>query len=180
MKFLIASDIHGSFYYANKLIKVYQDSKFDKILLLGDILYHGPRNDLPKDYNPKKVIELLNPLSKEIICVKGNCEAEVDQMVLEFDVSSKHTQIFSDNKTFYLAHGHQKYPELNSGDIFLSGHTHIPLIEIMDNNVIHINPGSTSIAKGGYNNSYAIYEDGIISIIDFENNIIFSKNLNEL
>lgn len=179
MKFLIASDIHGSYYYANKLINIYQNSKFDKILLLGDILYHGPRNDLPKDYAPKKVINTLNLLSKEILCVKGNCEAEVDQMVLDFDVSSDHVILLADNKTFYLAHGHNNYPALHSGNIFLSGHTHIPLIETLENNVIHINPGSISIPKGGFNNSYAIYEDGLITILDFENNIIFQKDLNK-
>ena len=178
MKFLIASDIHGSFYYANKLINVYQNSKFDKILLLGDILYHGPRNDLPKDYAPKKVISILNPLAKEILCVKGNCEAEVDQMVLDFDVSSEHSLLLADNRTFYLAHGHHSYPSLKDGDIFLSGHTHLPLIEKMENNVIHVNPGSTSIPKGGFNNSYAIYEDGIITILDFDDNVINSINLN--
>ncbi|MBK5200894.1 MAG: phosphodiesterase [Spirochaetaceae bacterium] len=179
MKFLIASDIHGSYYYANKLINIYQNSKFDKILLLGDILYHGPRNDLPKDYAPKKVIELLNPLAKEILCVKGNCEAEVDQMVLDFDVSSDHALLLADNRTFYLAHGHHKYPTLHEGDIFLSGHTHLPLIETMENNVFHVNPGSTSIPKGGFNNSYAIYEDSLISILDFEGNIIYSKDLSK-
>jgi hypothetical protein len=174
MKLLIASDIHGSYYYTKKLIDVYQNDKFDKILLLGDILYHGPRNDLPRDYAPKKVIKLLNNLAKEIICVRGNCEAEVDDMVLDFDVLSDHTYFICDNITFYLAHGHHQFPKLNAGDIFLSGHTHLPLIEKLDNNILHVNPGSISIPKGGYPSSYAIYENNKFTIYDFDKNIIDS------
>ncbi len=177
MKLLIASDIHGSFYYANKLIDVYQKGNFDKIILLGDILYHGPRNDLPKEYAPKKVIELLNPLSASIVCVRGNCEAEVDQMVLDFDVLSDHTYFNCDHIQFYLAHGHHDYPKLNEGDVFLSGHTHIPLIEKMENGAIHVNPGSISIPKGGFANSYAIYDNHELQILDFEGNVINSTSL---
>jgi putative phosphoesterase len=178
MKLLIASDIHGSYYYAKKLIDVYQNDKFDKILLLGDILYHGPRNDLPNEYNPKKVIELLNPLFKEIICVRGNCEAEVDQMVLDFDVLSDHTYFICDNTTFYMSHGHHEYPKLNSGDVFLSGHTHLPLIEKLENNVLHVNPGSISIPKCGFPSTYAIYENNKFTIYDFDNNILDSVKIN--
>lgn len=177
MKLLIASDIHGSFYYANKLINIYKQNSFDKIILLGDILYHGPRNDLPKDYNPKKVIEILNPISKNIICVRGNCDAEVDQMVLNFDILSNHSYFYIDNLNFYLTHGHHEFPNLNKNDILLSGHTHIPVIEKIQNKVIHLNPGSTSIAKGGFNNSYMIYENKTFTIFDFDNNIINSISL---
>lgn len=177
MKLLIASDIHGSYYYAKKLIDIYENDKFDNIILLGDILYHGPRNDLPKDYNPKKVIELLNDKSSQIICVRGNCEAEVDQMVLDFDVLCEHTYLIIDKRKFYLAHGHHEYPNLNKGDIFLSGHTHIPLIEEMENKALHLNPGSISIPKGGFNNSYMIYENNKFTIYDFEGNIINSISI---
>ena len=177
MKILIASDIHGSYYYAKKLIDIYDEEKMDKVLLLGDILYHGPRNDLPKDYNPKKVITLLNNISSDIIAVKGNCEAEVDQMVLDFDVSSDHSTIFIDNRVFYLSHGHHSYPKLNSGDVLLTGHTHIPLYEKLDNNVHHLNPGSISIAKGGFEKSYMVYENNTFIIYDFNKNIILKQSI---
>jgi len=177
MKILIASDIHGSYYYAKKLIDIYNEEKIEKILLLGDILYHGPRNDLPKGYEPKKVITLLNNLSSNIIAVKGNCEAEVDQMVLDFDVSSDHSTVFVDNRVFYLTHGHHQFPTLNKNDVLLTGHTHIPLYEQLVNDVHHFNPGSTSIPKGGFKNSYMIYENNKFTIYDFDKNIILEKDV---
>ena len=177
MKILIASDIHGSYYYAKKLIDIYNQKKIDKLVLLGDILYHGPRNDLPKDYNPKKVITLLNDIGSNIIAIKGNCEAEVDQMVLDFDVSSEHSTIFVDGKTFYLTHGHHEFPKLNYGDILLTGHTHIPLYKKIDNTFHHFNPGSVSIPKGGSKNSYMIYENNTFTIYDFDENIILQKSI---
>lgn len=177
MKLLIASDIHGSYYYAKKLIDIYNSEGFDKLILLGDILYHGPRNDLPKGYDPKKVITLLNDISTNIIAVKGNCEAEVDQMVLDFNVSSDYSTLLVDNKVFYLTHGHKSLPSLNKGDILLTGHTHIPLYEKIQNGVHHFNPGSTSIAKGGFSSSYMIYKEGTFTIYDFDNNIILSKSI---
>jgi len=172
MKLLIASDIHGSNYYCEKLIKKFIDSHSDKLLLLGDILYHGPRNDLPKDYNPKKVIALLNPIAKKIICIRGNCDAEVDNMVLDFDILADHTYLVCDNTTFYLAHGHHEPDKLQNGTIYLSGHTHIPLVEKLDNSILHINPGSTSIPKGNFESSFAIYDGQTITIYDFDDKII--------
>lgn len=177
MKILIASDIHGSYYYAKKLIDIYNADKYDKFVILGDILYHGPRNDLPKDYDPKKVITLLNNISNNIIAVKGNCEAEVDQMVLDFDVSSDHSTLFIDNHMFYLTHGHHTFPNLKKHDILLTGHTHIPLYELLDNNVHHLNPGSVSLAKGGFKNSYMIYENNSFVVYDFDNNIILETTI---
>jgi putative phosphoesterase len=178
MKLLIASDIHGSYYYAKKLIDVYKNDKFDKILLLGDVLYHGPRNDLPKEYNPKKVIELLNPLSKEIVCVRGNCDAEVDDMVLDFDVLSDHTYYICDDNTMYLSHGHHSPKSLPPNTIYLSGHTHIPLIEKLKEGIIKLNPGSISIPKGGFPSTFAIYENNKFTIYDFDNNILDSVKIN--
>jgi len=177
MKLLIASDIHGSYYYAKKLIDIYNNGCFDKLIILGDILYHGPRNDLPKDYNPKKVIELLNNIKNNIIAVKGNCEAEVDQMVLDFDISSEHSTLFIDNILFYLTHGHRDLPNLNKGNVILSGHTHIPLYNLDDKEIHHFNPGSISIAKGGFENSYMIYQNRNFTILDFNNNIIIEKSI---
>ncbi len=177
MKLLIASDIHGSYYFCEKLINVYKNNNFDKILLLGDILYHGPRNDLPKDYNPKKVITLLNDLSSQIIAVRGNCDAEVDQMVLKFDILSESAKLFIDNKVFILNHGHRDYSKTTQQDVLLSGHTHIPLYEKLDDYTHHFNPGSVSIAKGGFKNSYMIYENNKFIIYDFDDNIILEKTI---
>lgn len=177
MKLLIASDIHGSYYYAKKLIEIFNQEKFDQILLLGDILYHGPRNDLPKEYDPKKVINLLNNLSSKIISVRGNCDAEVDQMVLDFNILNDSTKLLIDNKVFHLSHGHKPFPKMSKGEILLTGHTHIPLYEIFENNIHHFNPGSTSIAKGGFNNSYMIYDKNTFTIKDFNNNIILEQTI---
>ena len=111
MKFMLASDIHGSAYYAEKMRQAYIDEKADRLILLGDLLYHGPRNDLPKDYAPKKVIEILNDIKEEILCVRGNCDTEVDQMVLDFPIMADYAVIYADGRTLYLTHGHKFNPE---------------------------------------------------------------------
>ncbi|MEG1821888.1 MAG: phosphodiesterase [Clostridiales bacterium] len=175
MKLMIASDIHGSLFYANKMVELYKEEKCEKLILLGDILYHGPRNDLPKEYNPKGVIALLNPLKKEILCVRGNCEAEVDQMVLDFPVLADYMILFLDNRMVYVTHGHihneKNLPPLNKGDILLHGHTHLQAMEDKGD-YIYINPGSVSIPKGNDVNSYMIYENGTYTIKDFNKNTI--------
>ena len=163
MKILIASDIHGSAYYCDMLLKVFKEENADRMLLLGDILYHGPRNDLPKDYAPKKVIEMLNPLKNKILCVRGNCDTEVDQMVLDFPVLADYSVIPVGEKLIYATHGH-KYnesvkPPLCNGDILLNGHTHIPKCTKHED-YIYMNPGSVSIPKENSAHSYMILEDG--------------------
>ena len=162
MKFVIASDIHGSAYWCGKLVEVIEEVKPEKILLLGDILYHGPRNDLPKGYAPKQVIPILSAYKDRILCVRGNCEAEVDQMVLPFPCMADCAQVFCDGLTLYLTHGHHHNPDnlppLAEGSVFLSGHTHVKLDE-MRNGIRCLNPGSVSIPKDG-SNSCLIYEDG--------------------
>ena len=177
MKYIIASDIHGSFYYAEKLADVFNKSGADKLILLGDILYHGPRNDLPKDYAPKKVIPLLNALRDKICCVRGNCEAEVDQMVLDFPCMSDYSFMHINNTDVFATHGHiyspEKMPNIQKG-IFACGHTHIPVLE-KSGDIIVLNPGSVSIPKGGFNNSYAVFDNDKIAIYDFDGNII--KNM---
>lgn len=173
MKFLICSDIHGSFYYCDKLIKAYQKEECDKLIILGDILYHGPRNDLPKDYNPKKVIEILNNISDEILCVRGNCDTEVDQMVLDFPILADYGVLYLSGRNIYLTHGHiynpENPPKLKKGDVLINGHTHIPAFDYREN-YLYINPGSVSIPKNDSTNSYIIYEDGnvIFKSIDGE------------
>ncbi len=173
MKLFIASDIHGSYAYADKLISLYKKSGAERLILLGDLLYHGPRNDLPLEYCPKKVIPLLSELKDEIIAVRGNCEAEVDQMVLPFSVMDTSTKLFVDNKVWFLTHGHIiSYDNIPSGvDIFMQGHTHIPVLEKKDGKIL-LNPGSVSIPKDGSKNGYAFYEDGTLSLRDLDGNVL--------
>ena len=165
MKLLIASDIHGSAYWCRKLLEVYQQEQPDKLVLLGDILYHGPRNDLPREYAPKAVISMLSPLAEKILCVRGNCEAEVDQMVLPFPCMAPYSQLLVEGKTFYLTHGHHEnprnLPRLNPGDVFLSGHTHVKE-DILVEGVRCLNPGSVSIPKDG-SHSCLVYDNGEFS-----------------
>ncbi|MDO5100115.1 MAG: phosphodiesterase [Eubacteriales bacterium] len=162
MKWMIASDLHGSAYYTKKLLEAYRLEQADRLLLLGDLLYHGPRNDLPRDYAPKQVIELLNQHKQDIVAVRGNCEAEVDQMVLEFPVMADFC-LFSGRKHMLLAtHGHiynvDNVPQLRSSDILLHGHTHIPALE-QHAHCIYMNPGSMTLPKNGSHHGYMIWED---------------------
>ena len=161
MKILIVSDIHGSLYYTKKLVEIYNKVKPNKIIILGDILYHGPRNNLTKDYNPKEVIKLLNNLKDKIIAVRGNCDAEVDQMVLDFDISADYKIITVDNHNFYLTHGHinDKLPKIQENDILLTGHNHIYKLEKN-----HINPGSISLPKKNKEHTLIIYENNKFSL----------------
>jgi len=175
MKLMIASDIHGSAYYCEKMINAYKEEKADKLLLLGDLLYHGPRNDLPKDYNPKKVISMLNDIADEILCVRGNCEAEVDQMVLKFPIMAEYCILYLENRMIFATHGHkfneENLPSLKKGDILLNGHTHIPKFTKHEN-YYYINPGSVSIPKGGSNHGYIVLENDKFVWKDFDGNTL--------
>ena len=165
MKLMIASDIHGSAFWCGKLLEAASAEKPDKLILLGDLLYHGPRNDLPKGYAPKQVIPLLSAYKEKILCVRGNCEAEVDQMVLPFPCMADCAQVWADGLTMYLTHGHHHNPDnlppLAEGGVFLSGHTHVKLDEVRKG-IRCLNPGSVSIPKDG-SNSCLIFEDGEFS-----------------
>lgn len=162
MKLLIASDIHGSAYWCGKLMEIAEMEQPDKLVLLGDLLYHGPRNDLPKDYAPKQVIPLLSAWKEKIIAVRGNCEAEVDQMVLPFPCMADFTLLLDGGTQLYLTHGHlwnpEHLPPLQEGTVFLSGHTHVKLDKTVGG-VRCLNPGSISIPKDG-SHSYLTYENG--------------------
>lgn len=175
MKFFIASDIHGSEYYCKKMLECYKAEKADKLLLLGDILYHGPRNDLPRDYAPKKVIDLLNPLKNEILAVRGNCDTEVDQMVLDFPILADYAIISLGKRAVYATHGHNfnesNLPPLAEGDVLLHGHTHVPKCTEYEN-YVYMNPGSVSIPKEDSHHGYMILEDGQFLWKDFDGNII--------
>ena len=163
MKFLIASDIHGSAYYCNLLLEAVKEENADRILLLGDILYHGPRNDLPLDYAPKKVIEMLNILKDRLFCVRGNCDTEVDQMVLSFPVLADYSIIPVGDRLIYATHGHNynesKLPPIAKGDILLNGHTHVSKCTEHED-FVYMNPGSVSIPKEGTPHSYMTLENG--------------------
>ena len=165
MKLIIASDIHGSAYWCGKLMELVEAEKPDKLILLGDLLYHGPRNDLPREYGPKQVIPMLSNCKDIILAVRGNCEAEVDQMVLPFPCMSDFSQLFADGQLLHLTHGHHHNPDnlppLPQGSVFLYGHTHMKLDEVR-NGIRCLNPGSVSIPKDG-SNSCLIYENGNFS-----------------
>ena len=162
MKLIIASDIHGSAFWCGKLLEAAQSENPDKLILLGDLLYHGPRNDLPTGYAPKEVIPMLSAWKDKILAVRGNCEAEVDQMVLPFPCMADYAMLSAEGVSIYLTHGHlwnpEKLPPLEPGSIFLSGHTHVKLDKTV-NSVRCLNPGSVSIPKDG-SHSYLIYENG--------------------
>lgn len=170
MKIMIASDLHGSAYYTSKLLEAFEREKQEKLLLLGDILYHGPRNELPRDYSPKDVISMLNPLAKQILCVRGNCDAEVDQMVLDFPVMADYCVLFEAGKTIYATHGHvfgeNNPPKLQNGDILLGGHTHIPAC--VNHGYWYLNPGSVSLPKDKSWHGYIAFENGIFVWKDFD------------
>lgn len=170
MKILIASDIHGSEMRARQIHDLWKNENIDKVILLGDLLYHGPRNDLPQFYNPKKVIPLLSEMKDDIIAIRGNCDAEVDQMVLPFSIMEEKKELELNNRKVLLIHGHHAIPETDASIVF-SGHTHIPRLEEEDN-VIYFNPGSTTIPKDENGPCYGIWEDESLMIINLDNNKI--------
>lgn len=174
MKWFIVSDIHGSYYYCKKAVECYKKENADRMLLLGDVLYHGPRNDLPKDYLPKQVTELLNSMKDEILCVRGNCDAEVDQMVLEFPILADYALLDMGNALVFATHGHiyneNNLPSLKKGDILLCGHTHVAKC-VCHENYIYMNPGSAAIPKEDSHRGYMTLENGKFLWKDFDGNI---------
>ncbi len=167
MKILIASDIHGSAGFCEAFLKSVKTENPDKILLLGDLLYHGPRNDLPPDYDTGRTMEILNSLCDKVTCVRGNCDSEVDQMVLNFPIMNTYEMIEADGIRFFATHGHQynsyTLPAFAGFDVMLNGHTHISALKDMGD-YYYANPGSVSIPKGGTDHSYMIYEDLTLTI----------------
>ena len=171
MKWMIASDIHGSAFYCEKMLAAFVRVGADRLLLLGDLLYHGPRNDLPQGYAPKEVIAQLSPLKDKVFCVRGNCEAEVDQMVLPFPVLAEYCLLEQKGRVIFATHGHhynlETPPLLQPGDVLLHGHTHIPA---KDNSLgfWYLNPGSVSLPKENTAHSYMTLEDGVFLWKDLE------------
>lgn len=171
MKYFILSDLHGSAVWCRRALEAFEAERADRILLLGDILYHGPRNALPGEYDPKEVIALLNPLAGRILCVRGNCDTEVDQMVLDFPIMADYALLEVEGHLMYITHGHRWnagcLPPLQPGDILLHGHTHVPCCE--DAYGIRVlNPGSASIPKKDSHHGYMTLEDGLFRWKDFD------------
>ena len=173
MKYMFASDIHGSAYYCEMTLDAFGQSKAERLILLGDLLYHGPRNDLPKDYAPKKVIAMLNQHRDRILAVRGNCDSEVDQMVLDFPMMADYGLLALNGKTIYATHGHvyteERRPPMCPGDVLIHGHTHLPVARAMGDCYL-LNPGSVSLPKEGNPNSYGMLDNRVFTIWDFEGN----------
>ena len=179
MKWMIASDIHGSAACCEKLLAAFGREQVDRLLLLGDLLYHGPRNDLPREYAPKEVIPLLNGKKEKLLCVRGNCDAEVDQMVLEFPVLADYAVLPVGQRLIYATHGHiyhvKNLPPLAPGDVLLHGHTHVPAWTEFGQGNLYLNPGSVSIPKENSPHSYMTLEGNTMQWKELESSAVFHE-----
>lgn len=179
MKWMIASDLHGSAYYCRKMLEAFEWEEADRLFLLGDLLYHGPRNDLPREYAPKEVIPLLNGKKEKLLCVRGNCDAEVDQMVLEFPVLADYAVLPVGQRLIYATHGHiyhvKNLPPLAPGDVLLHGHTHVPAWTEFGQGNLYLNPGSVSIPKENSPHSYMTLEGNTMQWKELESGAVFHE-----
>ena len=179
MKWMIASDLHGSAYYCRKMLEAFEREGADRLFLLGDLLYHGPRNDLPREYAPKEVIPLLNGKREKLLCVRGNCDAEVDQMVLEFPVLADYAVLPVGQRLIYATHGHiyhvKNLPPLAPGDVLLHGHTHVPAWTEFGQGNLYLNPGSVSIPKENSPHSYMTLEGNTMQWKELESGAVFHE-----
>lgn len=177
MKYIIASDIHGSAYWCEQLLSAFENEEADKLILLGDLLYHGPRNDFPDDYSPKKVFAMLNAIKEKILCVRGNCDSEVDQMVLEFPIMADYALLAHGGRVLFLTHGHlfneEKPPLLKAGDILFNGHFHTPCNRELENGAIYANCGSVALPKDETPHSYILLDGDTLYWKDLETGGIF-------
>ena len=179
MKWMIASDLHGSAYYCRKMLEAFEREGADRLFLLGDLLYHGPRNDLPREYAPKEVIPLLNGKKEKLLCVRGNCDAEVYQMVLEFPVLADYAVLPVGRRLIYATHGHiyrvKNLPPLAPGDVLLHGHTHVPAWTEFGQGNLYLNPGSVSIPKENSPHSYMTLEENTMQWKELESSAVFHE-----
>ena len=179
MKWMIASDLHGSAYYCRKMLEAFEREGADRLFLLGDLLYHGPRNDLPREYAPKEVVPLLNGKKEKLLCVRGNCDAEVDQMVLEFPVLADYAVLPVGRRLIYATHGHiyhvKNLPPLAPGDVLLHGHTHVPAWTEFGQGNLYLNPGSVSIPKEDSPHSYMTLEGNTMQWKELESSAVFHE-----
>ena len=158
MKLFIASDIHGSAKYCRQMLEAFEREGADKLVLLGDILYHGPRNPLPEEYSPAEVVEMLSAVKQKILCVRGNCDAEIDLSLLPFPVTD-YTAVCTDGVNIYFSHGHRDVPAFSSDDVYITGHTHISFNVLESPGYYHLNPGSVSLPKEESARGYILYEN---------------------
>ena len=179
MKWMIASDLHGSAYYCRKMLEAFERERADRLFLLGDLLYHGPRNDLPREYAPKEVIPLLNGKKEKLLCVRGNCDAEVDHMALEFPVLADYAVLPVGRRLIYATHGHiyhvKNLPPLAPGDVLLHGHTHVPAWTEFGQGNLYLNPGSVSIPKENSPHSYMTLEGNTMQWKELESSAVFHE-----
>lgn len=179
MKWMIASDLHGSYFYASQMQQAFEREQADRLLLLGDLLYHGPRNDLPEGYAPKQVMPLLNGMKDRLLCVRGNCDAEVDQMVLEFPVLADYAVLPVGQRLIYATHGHiyhvKNLPPLAPGDVLLHGHTHVPAWTEFGQGNLYLNPGSVSIPKENSPHSYMTLKGNTMQWKELESSAVFHE-----
>ena len=174
VKLLIASDIHGSAQYCELLLNKFVQEGAEKLILLGDLLYHGARNDLPQGYSPKQVTAMLNGMRNKILCVQGNCDSLVDAMVLQFPIMADYAVLFWRGKMCYLTHGHrQENLPLQPGDLLFCGHTHIPAFESRDG-YTYINPGSVSLPKENSAHAYMLLDEDTLYLKDVTTGDIIS------
>ena len=177
MKYIVASDIHGSAYWCEQLLAAFQSEEAEKLVLIGDLLYHGPRNDFPEGYSPKKVFEMLNNIKDKIIAIRGNCDSEVDQMVLEFPMMADYALLDNEGRTLFLTHGHlfdsQNPPLLKKGDVLFNGHFHTPELREMENGVLYANCGSVALPKPDFPHSYILIDGNTLYLKDLETGGIF-------
>lgn len=167
MKWMIASDLHGSAYYCRAMLEALEREQAQRLVLLGDLLYHGPRNPLPEEYDPKAVADMLNSISDQVLCVRGNCDSEVDQMMLTFPILADYVMLADGDCTLFATHGHNQGPDnlpmLPPGDSLLCGHIHVPVEQSLPGGVLYLNPGSVSLPKEHTPHSYMIWHDGLFS-----------------
>lgn len=179
MKLMFASDIHGDFSRAKQVFEVFEQENAKRLVLLGDLLYFGPRNTLTDSYDPQSVIRLLNDNSDKLLCVRGNCDAEVDQMVLDFPIMAEYAYLMIDGFSMLLTHGHRintsNAKNLGAGEILIHGHTHVPCIERFGEGNLYLNPGSTTYPKEGNPATYMVYEDGIFEIKRLDDGEVIKK-----
>ena len=177
MKLVIASDIHGSAYWCQQLLDAFEQEQADRLILLGDLLYHGPRNDFPDEYAPRKVFAMLNAVKEKITAIRGNCDSEVDQMVLEFPCLADYALLDDCGRTLFLTHGHlynvQNLPFLKKGDLLLNGHFHSPCLQNLENGAYYANCGSAALPFHDTPHSYLVYENGELTFKDLETGGIF-------
>ncbi|MBO7337132.1 MAG: phosphodiesterase [Paludibacteraceae bacterium] len=175
MKYLIVSDIHGSLPRLNTVLDIFRQEKCDMLLLLGDVLNYGPRNSIPEGIDPKGIADALNQMADKIVAVRGNCDSEVDQMLLSFPIMADYTIVVERGKRIFLTHGHKHTAESfpsSSFDVFISGHTHLWLLDSTADGKVVCNTGSITFPKGGNVPTFAILDNGVLSIRNLDNKIL--------